>query len=282
MPFIVKDHCDKAKLKSFILLQMILGLCLSSVIAEEEVHVLRRIIREYLINFNILYPGCMVPKHHFLIHLPSQILCLGPATEQWAMRFEAFHARLKRLTKIIHCAKNLAFSLLSRVLRKRALEFRIYGDNFLTSEAVCAKLKGEIKLSVTDFCETLMSAHENLQENDSLYIVQKLTFYGSLLYPGAFILIGEEHQLPVFGVVCNIYCHGDIYLIVYRELLTVRFCPDLNAFEVKLNKKGLFGALNITNLRGINTLTHIKSKNSDYMVLRQNRKPQIESLNAIV
>lgn len=283
LPFIVKDHCDKAKLSNFILLLMILGICMSRAIREEEVHVLRILIHNYLINFNDLFPGSFVPKHHFLIHLATQILLFGPLTESWAMRFESFHARMKRLTKIIHCAKNLAYSILSRLLRQRALQYRKYGDKFMTYDAVCAHVTGESAVSRLAFKECVMSVKRNLQETDVVSEVGKLCYYGSSFQPGSIIFTGEEkNQLPLFGHVCFIYSHKNDFIVVYRQLVTVSFRSDLNAFKVKLTGKGCYTALNITSKYEMHSLMHIKTEDADYIVLRQNSKPLFRSLIADV
>lgn len=90
VPFIVKGHCDPAKLVNFISLLMIFSICMARENSFNDVKRIQTMIAEYLQQFNALYPGQMTPKHHFLIHLATQILLFSVLTEQWAMRFEAF------------------------------------------------------------------------------------------------------------------------------------------------------------------------------------------------
>ena len=59
--------------------------------------VLKILIEEHHIQFKTLYSAALViPKFHFLVHYPEQIMRLGPLVRSWNMRNEAKLSLFKR------------------------------------------------------------------------------------------------------------------------------------------------------------------------------------------
>ncbi|KAK3924512.1 Heat-inducible transcription repressor [Frankliniella fusca] len=54
LPFLLGKHCETDRLRNFILLLKVLSMCLCSVLKLDHVSLLKRMIKEYLVNFNLL------------------------------------------------------------------------------------------------------------------------------------------------------------------------------------------------------------------------------------
>ncbi|KAK3919251.1 NADPH-dependent 7-cyano-7-deazaguanine reductase [Frankliniella fusca] len=230
--FIVREHCDVEKQRNFVLLLMIFGLCISREVTLDQVVLLRDMIGEYLMQFNILYPDSFVSKHHFLIHLPSQIIQFGPCPETWAMRFEAYHAQLKRLHKVLHSAKNSVFSLFSRTLTKQAYLLHHHGPTFLSSSVVKAgPLHGQTLLNVIPFKECVMSAVSGLSDNTPVSELSTLEWYGQKFENGCVIKVPSKTE-DIFAAIVKIYFVNTEYVLIYRTFKNLGFCVELHAFQV--------------------------------------------------
>ncbi|XP_011883997.1 PREDICTED: uncharacterized protein LOC105571135 [Vollenhovia emeryi] len=97
------------------LLLQILNICLAYEVRIESVDLLARMIELYIQRFQRLYPAdCIVPKFHFLTHIPRCIRKFGPARQQWCFRFEAAHAYFKSLVPVVNNFKNMAYTLAYR------------------------------------------------------------------------------------------------------------------------------------------------------------------------
>ena len=49
---------------------------------------LKQSIKEHLTSFKTYPNARILQKHHYLVHLPTQILMCGPLIRSWCMRFE--------------------------------------------------------------------------------------------------------------------------------------------------------------------------------------------------
>ena len=77
LPLMIGDKIqeDDCEWELFLLLLDILQICVSAVLSIDMVDYLRTLIKLYLASFRTCYPGYnIIPKQHYLIHLPSQIL----------------------------------------------------------------------------------------------------------------------------------------------------------------------------------------------------------------
>ena len=105
---------DSPHWRCFMSLLEIMGICFSMKISYTAVLNLKRIIKEHLIVFKDTYRARILPKQHYLVHLPSQIMMFGPLIRTWCMRFEAKHAYFKDVARRLKNFKNLPFSLTKR------------------------------------------------------------------------------------------------------------------------------------------------------------------------
>ena len=101
LPFflIEKLNCDSDdKYVSFLLeLCEIVLIVMSPVISHESISLLRTMIESHLKKFKELFAEKnIIPKQHYLEHLPSDIERYEPLINTWGMKFEGKHQFIKQ------------------------------------------------------------------------------------------------------------------------------------------------------------------------------------------
>ncbi|KAK1159914.1 hypothetical protein AOXY_G21364 [Acipenser oxyrinchus oxyrinchus] len=114
LPFIllIKLHCNSIYAHFISDLCEIVLLILSPIISLQTVEVLRALITSHLKLFKELFPEKnIIPKQHYMVHIPSAILKYGPLSNVWCMRFEGKHQFIKQLMSGSHNFKNVEKSI---------------------------------------------------------------------------------------------------------------------------------------------------------------------------
>ena len=91
-PFLLGDLIprDNAHWECFLMLMKICDIATAPSVSTDVVAYLELLIEEHHILFCRLYgTDAIIPKMHFMIHFPSQILRFGPLIHTWTMRREA-------------------------------------------------------------------------------------------------------------------------------------------------------------------------------------------------
>lgn len=81
LPFILVDKVNSEDLhwKNFLSLLEIIGICFSHKVSLNSVINLKQLVKEHLSSFKNVYPNVRIlPKQHYLVHLPTQIMMFGP------------------------------------------------------------------------------------------------------------------------------------------------------------------------------------------------------------
>ena len=91
-PFLMGDKISEEceQWECYLVLLDIIEIALSPKISKSTVSYLRVLIEEHHLKFIDLYPHLnVIPKMHYMVHYPSQILTLGPLVRSWTMQHEA-------------------------------------------------------------------------------------------------------------------------------------------------------------------------------------------------
>ncbi|XP_028409272.1 uncharacterized protein LOC114531867 [Dendronephthya gigantea] len=87
----------------------------STCISINQAAYLQVLIDEHHRGFARLYPGrAIIPKMHYMIHIPRTIIRLGLLVRSWCMRYEAKHSYFKQLALIIRNFTNMPLTLAKR------------------------------------------------------------------------------------------------------------------------------------------------------------------------
>ena len=98
----------------FLLLRKIVDIIMSPILPESISATLCLLIQEHHSMFVALYgKENFIPKFHFMLHYPSQILDVGPMVRTWTMRHEAKLSFFKKASRLANF-KNVAQSVVNR------------------------------------------------------------------------------------------------------------------------------------------------------------------------
>ena len=125
MPLLVASDIPESDKpwQCFIKLLKIVDMCVAPLISLDNCGVLKVLIEEHHTMFTDLYPGwSLIPKMHFMLHYPEQIMALGPLVRSWTMRHEAKLHLLKCAGKCSNF-KNISQTISERHQRLMCYDF---------------------------------------------------------------------------------------------------------------------------------------------------------------
>ena len=136
LPYIIGQiipDCD-VHYHCLLLVIQILSICLAPVVTDNVVAYLRVLIEEHHQLFREIYKDeSFIPKLHYMVHYPNQIVRHGPLVRSWTMRHEAklnFFKQASRLSNI----KNLTLTLAKR--HQLWLAYHIHTKTLFNNEPV--------------------------------------------------------------------------------------------------------------------------------------------------
>lgn len=127
IPFFLSNSVDQTDKYYLFLIQLmrIVNLLFAPMIKSKSIELLKFLITDHLHEFTQLFPDVnIIPKQHYMIHLPTMILDLGPLIRSSCFVFESAHNYFKQLATKQNF-KNLEVSLASR---HQFLECTNFGD----------------------------------------------------------------------------------------------------------------------------------------------------------
>lgn len=116
LPFIVENSIPEGDRHwiCFLLLRKIFDMCMCPVLPQGASATLSMLIKEHHSLFVTLYgKEKYIPKMHFMVHYPMQIIDVGPMVRTWTMRHEAKLSFFKRASRLANF-KNVAQSVANR------------------------------------------------------------------------------------------------------------------------------------------------------------------------
>ena len=126
LPFLIADAVPEhdSSWEMYLALSNICDIVFAPSIKTEWVSYLDVQIQDFLERFasNSDFACKIRPKMHFMIHYPALIMKYGPIRPLWAMRFEAFHQKVKKVMKRCSSFKNVPVTVANRVQRGKCFE----------------------------------------------------------------------------------------------------------------------------------------------------------------
>ena len=175
----------------FSILLKILAISMCRRIQTWMIPILKCLIKDHHEQFVNLYPGCMTPKYHFLVHLPD-ICRFGPPRSYWCMRFEAKNRFFKG---VIHGNfKNIPLTLASE--HQLWLCHQLYSaktkENFLYKGDEI-KGKATVDFRSSELCKSLL-CHLHISDTKPLLALKckYIKIFGVEYKKGAVIRLVSE------------------------------------------------------------------------------------------
>lgn len=221
----------------YILLLQIMNVCFAYEIHEESIELLSRMIEIYITRFINLYPNTIVPKFHFLIHVPRYIKLFGPPRQQWCFRFEACHAYFKSLVPVVRNFKNMALTMSYRHQSRLCITLASYpgtdSKKFLY-EGDYVAFGVSVLLCNLPFANIF---HGMINESEWLTCQMmrspKVIVHGTTHHCKSIILLEYyDDNLPVFGEVDEIFAFNKKIILIISKLQTQYFDFTKNSYEV--------------------------------------------------
>ena len=150
IPFILGDKIPTEDMhyNCFLQLLKILQIVMSPYISEEVPSYLRVLIEDHHSIFVTLYPDAsFIPKLHYMVHYPKQILEQGPLTRAWTMRYEGKLKHLKGISKSGNF-KNITYSLAKK--HQKWLSYHLHTGSMFTEEYTRGPIISSSNLSLED------------------------------------------------------------------------------------------------------------------------------------
>lgn len=249
LPYILdgKVESDDPNWKNFLSLLEIMGICFAHKVTFRSIINLKQLVKEHLTSFKIVYPNARIlPKQHYLVHLPTQIMMFGPLIRSWCMRFEAKHSYFKDMARKIKNFKNLPLSLAKRHQSMESAA-AIQIDEECDTDS-CPLVDNEVQYGkgkllfdhdreyASNTIQKFYEVNENNLESIQVFEYNSITVYGTCYKPGVnnFLLLGlDDIGLPQFGKLAKIWFvpyNGPFFVVM--AMTTSSFCEQFNAFEI--------------------------------------------------
>nr|XP_054587799.1 uncharacterized protein LOC129153069 [Nothobranchius furzeri] len=273
LPFLLDCVVEKNPYIQFILdLIEIVKILFAPVLSVQTVSKLKQMIENHLKQFRQLFPeNNVIPKQHYMLHLPSQIIALGPVIRHMCMRFESKHSFFKQWSSKLNF-KNVCKSLVNhnQLLECCQSETGIEHPIFLHEKELGPVSDvsniNHLQSKVVDFLGIEDAVHHAVR-------VKWLISHGSkYICDRSMILISANGLIPTFGLIKNIFVVNSVlYCFEYQVYETLGFNKEFLAYEVAIpNLAQATELTDVENLLDYTSYYTVNFKNCVYVITKYN------------
>ena len=237
LPFLIGDFIpyDDPNWKSFLILARICQIIISPRVSSDTIEYLRYLIEEKLTCFSTLYPSeTIIPKQHYMIHYPSQILRSGPLIHCWTMRHEAKLSFIKQASRRGNF-KNVCLTAtkkhqLWQCQKLSESDHFLHDCNFETSPKSTDSTYNEEEDCIQEILHTLFPEDvSELTIHHHNWIKVQSTKY----IKGLFVLLTYDLICPVFGEIKDLIIVKGTAILLLKKYQSCFFDVHYNSFKVK-------------------------------------------------
>uniref|UniRef100_A0A1X7UBD0 C2H2-type domain-containing protein n=1 Tax=Amphimedon queenslandica TaxID=400682 RepID=A0A1X7UBD0_AMPQE len=265
LPLMIGEHIpvDNDNWNNFMLLVTIVDYIFAPLTSDEISSYVAMLLKEHHERFTELYPNSpIIPKMHYMIHLPEWMRRYGPPSRYWCMRFEAKHKYFKNLTHIMKNFKNVPKSLAAR--HQARMCYQLSGSNPFKNLNI-GTVKKMLFLGDYAHADVIKTKDSYLTFETSLNIVSWIEIDGSNYKQGAVVIL-ESDLLPLFAIIEDIVLYNSTTVVfVVQKLVTDCFNSHFYSYEVLPSYPLQFVACEYTDFKDSHNSsitfasTHIKS-----------------------
>ena len=239
-PFLVGDvfPCGNPNWECFMLLSKIVDIVLCPWSSADLCAILKHLITEHHKCFIALYSEmAVIPKHHFLLHYPEQIMNVGPMVRTWNMRNEAKLNVFKQAGRLGNF-KNIAFSVAHR--HQRLLCYQLSAGNILNSPMECGPCDQPhiVDNEPVNIKESLFSLLPGINVETKIVRPRWVKTDGRTLKKGAIVITGSDGMHPTFSKVLDLLVLLDVLVMEVAQCHVEYFDSHYHAYLIvqSLNK----------------------------------------------
>ena len=245
LPFYLGSFVHKENDFFFLLtnLQQIVQIIYSPVITSITIEELRTLISDHLSLFKQLFPESnILPKQHYMIHIPSMIEMFGPMIRSSCFSFESAHNYFKTLAQKQNF-KNLPLSLARRQQLRECSFFGDTDENPSSHPLFSTECKHGVAGNIR---EEMVEQLGHLFEKFCLlpgikltvHNIQRLSWiiiYGTKFRKGGIIALDAipETKMPVFGNIEKVWIVCGFVYFEVKKIHTIRFDEHYQAYYIK-------------------------------------------------
>ena len=231
----------------FLILLKICSVAIAPLVTHDTPSYLGILIEEYLQLFRILYPSTSLkPKHHYMVHYPSQIRIFGPLINSWTMRQESklsFAKRVSYLSNYKNVCKTVATRHQFWLCHKVISDPKLLTPSVEMSpihESICLTAEAEyVRNEITQLLPQLDPS--SIMKHPKWVKMQNSTFK-----IGYYILLQHDLYNPLFGKVIDIVTYDSVVIICFENYHSTVFYSHYNSFVIV--GQGTFSALDVSKL----------------------------------
>ena len=209
------------------------------------------LIQEKLEVFKTLYSNeKLLPKHHYMLHYPSQMQRLGPLIQSWTMRQEAklsFVKRVSRQTNYKNSCKTVAkkhqFWMCYQLLKDQNV---LTPPVMSSPRVISSTLQNEDECIKMEFVRLI----PNISLDSEINHVEWFKIQSSV---GVFVMLEYSVETPVFGLIVDILCFEMTVVLYVQRYVGELFHSHFNGFVIKSH--GAFAVVNLWSLQDYRPVT---------------------------
>ena len=244
IPYILckKVPHDDSKFSNLLLLFEITHLCTSPCVTATTAVDLKYMIKEHHTNFKIEYPrSSFIPKLHFMIHFPEQILRFGPGRMHWCMRYEGKHSQSTAIKW--KNFRNLPKSIIAKhqkwMCAQRLSPTGQPAENFLYEGDVVV---GGRQLTLDQLTASVRELLSHVVDGiDVVYQTDRVVIHGNDFRPGCVLIRGYDGDgFPQFIWLSAIYVVDHQKYMVCKDITITGVEEVVNSYEINVMENELF------------------------------------------
>ena len=250
LPLLIGDKVpqDDVHWTSFLLLLKICNIANSPTLSHDTIAYFRILIEEKLHVFKEVYPNeNLLPKHHYMIHYPSQIERLGPLITSWTMRHESKLSFVKRVSRQSNF-KNVCKTVVKK--HQFWMCYQLFKDDQLLTPCLTFSPKVRSTLLISeDACiqAECLKIFPNLMMESEIMHPEWVKIQSSLLREGAFVMTLFDIERPLFGGVVDLLRLESTIIIHVQKYIGDIFVLHSNSFLIR--PTGELSAIDISTLQ---------------------------------
>ena len=233
-PLLIGDviPCECPNWKCFMLLSKIVDIIMCPWSSADLCAILKMLITEHHQMFVTLYSArSVIPKLHFLLHYPEQIMNVGPMLRAWNMRNEAKLNVFKKASRLGNF-KNIASSIANR--HQRLLCYELSTGQLVSSPTECGPSDQPLPIQSesTHIRGALFALLPGINLDTTLVRPTWVKAEGRTIKKSAFVIIGNDGLHPKFGRIVNLLVILDILIIEVSHCIVLFFDSHYHAYSV--------------------------------------------------
>ena len=230
LPMILSELVDLENpyFRHFVQFAEIVQIVYAPLLSVNTVDHLKFLISRHLMEFRNLYDKDLIPKMHYLLHIPRQILLFGPPCRWSCLHEEAKHKRMKEE------ARKSNFSSVSKTLAQNHQKY----DNVTFSE-IGKRTRNEPLFGAVKRINNPLDLPDQIKQfirvEDRTWKCKHATLSGTKYSVGKTILVvSVSDNQPIFGKIVEIVCINRKETFAKFQLYeTEQYVPEFCGYEAR-------------------------------------------------